>query len=295
MRTYSNDLEMLEYLLVLVHITVWLKAHPLTEPLASELAPLREEWKAAFLLEIQLNENVAEADARALLADFELDALFNAIFNGLMTVTNNDRTSPLIVRFLGNDRPSDVRNPVLGEELERLRTWPPGLATVPSDEVKKQGLALAAFVPKADLVVEAQRKADQELTDFTQLGDRVMFVNHLNAVCNLLHGKVGELMHTPAGASFPSDFRDRVFPAQSRSRAPTIKSEEKTIERLKAQVAKHEGILAGLKQKQDASKKARDDAEKAALEQEAATLTKEAEAMLARAAELQAKLAKPEA
>jgi hypothetical protein len=52
---------------------------------------------------------------------------------------------------------------VLGEELSRLRTWPSGLAKVPSDEVKKYGAALEAFVPKADVVVGAQSDANQEL------------------------------------------------------------------------------------------------------------------------------------
>jgi hypothetical protein len=276
-----------------VHAYVWLKAHPVTEPLAADLVPLRDTWKDILLKEIQLSESVAEAEARVLLADFDLDTLQNAIVNALMTAANNDRSSVLITRFLGKDRASDIRSPVLGEQLDRLRTWPPGLATVPNDEAKKLGLALAAFVPKADLVVEAQRTAEQELTDFTELTERRAFVDSLNATCKGLYGKISELSHTPAGASLPSDFADRCFPAQTRSRRPTIKSEERTIERLKSQLARHESILAGLKEKRDASEKAREDAEQLAIQDEAAALKKEAQEKLAKAATLELKLKKP--
>lgn len=281
---------MMEYLTPIIHLYVWLKAHPVTEALAADVLPLKEEWKATFLKEIVLNEALADADARVLLADFELDILFNAIVNALLTAVNNDRSAPLVMRFLGKDRPADIRSPILGEELDRLRTWPASLATVTSEDVKKYAASLTALVTKCDGAVQLQRSADQTLTDFTELGERKAFVDHLNAKFKLLDGKIGELMHSPEGGSLPADFRDRCFPAQGRSRGPTIKSETRTIERLKAQLARHEGILAELLTKQAASQKARDDAERAALEAEAAELKKDAASKLARIAELEKKL-----
>jgi hypothetical protein len=293
MQTHPPDLETVEYLPVIVHAYVWLKSHPVTEHLAADLIPLKQTWKDILLKEVQLSESVAEAEARILLSDFDLDTLQNAIINALMTAANNDRSSVLITRFLGKDRASEIRAPILGEQLDRLRTWPPGLATVPSEEAKKLGLALAAFVPKADLVVEAQRKAEQEMTDFVELTERRAFVDSLNATCKLLYGKISELMHTPAGASLPSDFADRCFPPQTRSRRPTIKSEERAIERLKSQLARHEAILADLKEKRDASEKAREEAEQAAILSEAEALKKEAQEKLAKATALELKLKKP--
>ena len=294
MRTLPYDLPILDYLAPIVQAIVSLRAHPLTAPLAAEMLPLREEWKAVLLKEVQLQEDIAEGDALVLLADFELDALFNAIVNALKTVAKNnpnaqDQTSS---RFLGSDRPSDVSAPLLGEELSRLRTWPSGLAKVPSVEVKRLGAELDGFVPKADDAVGIQTKANEALANFTQLGERKAFVDHLNAVSKRLYGKVSELMHTPAGASLPPDFPDRCFPPEARARRPTIKGEERVVERLKAQLARHEAILAELKKNDEDSKKAREDAEKDALQSEADALKKEAAEKLARAAELEAKLGK---
>lgn len=287
MRTLPYDLQTFEYLTPIMQASVSLKAHPITAPLAADIAPLQDEWKTVILKEVELQEKVAEADALVLLADFELDALFTAIVNALLTVVNNDRTHPLFVRFLGNDRPSDVRDPILGEELERLRTWPPGLATVSSDEVKKQGAALATFVPKADAAVEAQRKATQELTDFSEIGARKAFVDRLNATSKLVYGKVSELMHTPAGQSLPPDFLERCFPPEARVRHPTIKGEERIIERLENTLARHKATLEKLKKKKEESEAARKAAEKNARKNEADKLKKEAEALLAKAAELE--------
>lgn len=290
MRTWPYDLKTFDYLTPIMQASVSLKAHPLTAPLAADIEPLQDEWKTIILKEVDLQENLAEADALVLLADFELDALFTAIVNALLTFVNNDRTHPVFVRFLGNDRPSDVRDPILGEELERLRTWPPGLATVSSDEVKKQGVALATFVPKADAAVEAQRKANQELTDFTEIGARKAFVDHLNATSKLVYGKLSELMHKPAAASLPSDFPDRCFPPESRARRPTIKGEERTVERLAKRLARHQAILDELKKQAAASKATRKAAEKTAIKNEADKLKKEGEEKLAQAAALEAQL-----
>jgi hypothetical protein len=287
MRTQPYDLPILDYLAPIVQVYVSLKAHPLTAPLAADIAPLQDEWKAVLVKEVDLEEKVAEADALVLLADFELDALFLAIVNALLTLVHNDRTHVHYTRFLGNDRPSDVRDPILGEELERLRSWPPGLATVPSDEVKKQGAALATFVPKADAAVEAQRKATQELTDFTELGARKTLVDHLNATSKLVYGKLSELMHTPAGQVLPPDFLERCFPPESRVRHPTIKGEERIIERLEKNLVRHKAALEKLKKKKEESEAARKAAEKTARKNEADKLKKEAEELLAKAAELE--------
>lgn len=78
-----------------MHAYVWLKAHPVTEALSADLLPLKEEWKVVFLQEIQLNEALTEADARVLLADSDLDSIFNAVVNALLTLVNNDRRARL--------------------------------------------------------------------------------------------------------------------------------------------------------------------------------------------------------
>ena len=55
--------------------------------------------------------------------DARLDQLLTAIVNSVLVVVGNDRSAPLYVRLLGNQRPSDAKRPVLGEQLELMRSW----------------------------------------------------------------------------------------------------------------------------------------------------------------------------
>jgi hypothetical protein len=250
---------------------------------------LRDQWTTVFSTEVKLTEAVAEGEALIRLADDELDILLIAIVNDLMTAVGNDRSAPLYVSFVGKQRPWEIRNPILGDQLETMRPWVATLEASPSPTLKAKAPLLEALIKKADAAIAFAQKAEEALAIFTDLGERKAFVDALNAARGLLHGKLKELAHKN---DLPPDFPDRFYKASPRSRGPTIASEERTIKQLEDQLKKHQTIRDSLKAEQAAGNQAREEAEKAMIEKELQATEKEAAEKLAKAAELKAKLGK---
>jgi len=292
MRTLTYDLTLMELLREWVFTFVTLKSHPLTAFMAVDFEPLRPELLATLNTEIELTEALGEADALVGFTDEELDGRFTAIVNSLMTAVNNNRSATLYVRFLGTDRPADVAEPILSEQLERMRTWVEALGQAPTAELQAHGAALAPIIAKGDNAENTQRTANEAFQNFTEIGQRKTFVDHLNGARKLVFGKIAELVHAHPEMNLPLDFPERFFLRATRARAPTIKSEKRTIERLQTQLKRHEALLVELEARAQKSREAREQAERAEVESTVATLEKEAAEMLAKAAELKEKLLK---
>jgi hypothetical protein len=290
MRTLTIETPLTALLLERVYTFTRLKAHPLTEPLAADFASLHEDWLRTLMLEVEFTETKAAAEAIIDVTDDDLDLLFNAIVNTLLILVDNDRSSALWVRFLGDQRPAEARKPVLGAQLELMRPWVTTLKSTQNPTLSEYSDRLAPLIKKADDAVTAQSAAAERLETFNQIGERKAFVDKLNALRKLTFGRLAELPHKHPEANLTADFAEQFFLRDSRSRGATLASEERVVQRLEEQLKKHRATLDELKAKQEATEKVRANAEQAALREELAALERETAAKLARAAALKAKL-----
>lgn len=250
-----------------------LKAHPLTAQLASDYDALHAAWLKVMEQEIKLAEAVVTAEAMIRFTDARLDQLLTAIINSVLVVVGNDRSAPLYVRLLGKQRPSDAKRPVLGEQLELMRSWVATLSECESPALQRHASELATAIAQADRALLDQQAADRALTTFSESGERKTFIDGFSALRQATHAKLQALIDQEP--SLPEDFAEQFFPSSERTRTPTLAGVEANIRRLESQLAKQRALHKDLLLKREARDKARAEATQRALRAELTVLEKE--------------------
>lgn len=273
MRTLNYSMTLIELLQERAYTDAQLKAHPLTTQLASDYDALHAAWLKVMEQEIKLAEAVVTADAMIRFTDARLDQLLTAIVNSVLVVVGNDRSAPLYVRLLGNQRPSDAKRPVLGEQLELMRSWVGTLGECESPSLQRHASELATAIAHADRALADQQAADRALTAFSESGERKAFIDGFSALRQATHAKLQTLIDQDP--TLPEDFAEQFFPSSERTRTPTLAGVEANIRRLENQLAKQRAIHKDLQAKREARDKARAAATERALRAELSILEKE--------------------
>ena len=265
-----------------------LKAHPLTADLAAGFDALHVAWLKVMEQEIKLAEAVVTAEAMVRFADGRLDQLLTGIVSSVLAAVGNDRTAPLYVRLLGTQRPSDAKRPVLGDQLELMRSWIATLTETDQPALQRHAIDLTVAVAQADRALADQQAAEQALTTFTESGERHDFIESFKALRQATHEKLVQLGDRED--SLPDDFAEQFFQSSERSRTPTIQGIEANIRRLEGQLTKQRAIHHDLTAKRDVRERARADATQRAIRAELAILEKEHAERQTRISTLNAKL-----
>lgn len=290
MKTLFYSQSSLELVQECTYTMARLKAHPLTTSLASDFDKFNGELVKLLTRELELTKNVVLAQAAVDSIDDQLDTLLLILTNDILSAVQNDRKAPLYQHFFGAQNPSNLRKPVLGEQLEIMRTWVPTLTASTHSTLKAHSAPLAKLVASADAAVEALRKAIQEEEDFSQIGDRKTLMDTFNALRKSTYGKLAEIQHTYADQNLPNDFAEHFFLQQSKEPKRSLSTVERTIERLEAQLAKHknvhEQLVAAKKEKEQKEQ------DKIAMLSQIQTLEQEAAQKQSKLAELKAQLNK---
>jgi len=266
-----------------------LRSHRHTKAtLAVEFDAFRPKLDAALAEELALLADKHEADAGIEFADEELDALLDAIATVSLIEAKHDRGAMPYARYFGSQRPSDMKRPLLGGQLETMRSWPPSLKTSANALLQQYGADLEAKIAEADACTEAQTAAAQKLTDFRTIGTRKQLVDDFNALRKSIHGKLGEIQHKhkELGAGWADSF----FRQGSGSERATLKELDRRIGSAEMELAtlkKQREELAG---QEEAAAKAKAEAERAQKLAELSAAKKAAAELAARVAELEASL-----
>jgi hypothetical protein len=287
MRTLDPAMSPMELLEEWLYTFARLDAYELTRPLAVELTPLEEQWNLVLQREIALLRQRTLARALVTAADGDLDQFLEAFNNALLTLVGNDRAAELYRRFFAR-RPSELKRPVLGEQLTTMAGWIGTLEKLESPELAAQGQKLQPLVQKGQAAETALQRAVQELDDFTTLKEHKAFVDRLNATRSRVHGSLNELRHARPELNLPADFAEQFFLRDERSRGPTLASQKKIVERLEKQLERQRETLSRLEG--EAETDAQEAAARAALEQELAKLEEQRREVERREAELRNKL-----
>lgn len=290
MRTLPNGFSLFDLVHENAFTAAQTKAHPLTGALAKEFDDLLTETTKTITRHVELTVSQAGAEAKVMRADEKLNGLVDEVSQVLREVTDNQRRSPLYQRFFGEARPSEVKRPILGTQLELMRDWQPTLNASPVPALKALAAPLATAIKEADMAVEAQRKAERELADFTEIGECKALIDQINAARKATYGKLAELVHKKPEANLPSDFAEQFFLREARWSAPTAADLERSITRTEQQLARLKQQKQELKERQELLLKRQREAEAEAVRADLAAAQKRAAEEQARAAALTARL-----
>jgi hypothetical protein len=251
----------------IIHTRSLLGAYPF---LASEVAAfdaLLAEWLKLLEQELALMREQSDTQSRAIVVDDSFDFLCVAISSTLLAESGGDRKSLAYQRFFGTTPPSRLKRPVLGSQLDTMRTWVPSLTDASSSPaLQEYGKQLGERVIEADAAVAALSEARRKRADF-ELGPRKVFVDKLNAARLGLYGRLAELPHKHPERKLPRDFGHRFFLRDERRGAPTIAEVEQSIFRLRERLQRQEDLLARLLEQEEAEMRLRENAELRAAEE----------------------------
>jgi hypothetical protein len=244
----------------IVYSLAKLEAHPLTAVHGPRFVALLGSWDLVSARERQLTDAITRALARVDGADELLDALVDAVVAALLVASGNKRGGALWKQFLGSKTPAQLKRPILGDELEHVRSWIAWLASSTIAVLKELAARAADVVKNSDDAVEALRNAEDALLVFRLTGERRAWVDEANAVRKSTFGDISKLPHEPAGAGLPVDFGDGFFPHDShKATALTLATAKARIKALQALLDSAKKDLVDL------------EAEEAELKKEAAT------------------------
>jgi hypothetical protein len=265
-----------------------LLAHPATQSLAPSFAELLTELDRIEARANTLVEALAVADAGVDVADYNLDAFFDRFVHMVLTITNNQRNA-FYHRFLLRQSPSRFKRPVLGKQLEAMRSWPDTIQEVNFQQLKDLLPELTQLIKAADEAIAQGRKAEQTLNDFYQIGEMPKLIDRFNALRNDTLGKLNALRHSQTQGRFPTDFAEQFFLRNTR-RSVTLHEVERTIVTLDKELARNQAILEALKAEETAEQQAKEEAERQQTQAEIAEVEQTIRAEEERLAALRAKL-----
>lgn len=220
MRTLPYGFPLPDLIHDLAFANAQLEANSLTVSFAKPFADLATEVKKAVVRQLDLVAAQAVTDAKKVQADVALNRLVDQTRSTLMTLSDGNRDTPLFKRLFGDQPPSRIKRPLLGEQLERQRAWVSPLQAATEPSLSALAPLLTTAIKAADDAIAAGRAADQQLTDFLEVGDCKALVDKANALRKATHGKLAELVHSKPEAHLPADFADQFFLQESRWSAP---------------------------------------------------------------------------
>jgi len=237
-----------------------LLAHPFAAPHAPGFAAILADCAKVATDEVVLEDAVVIAQAKIDASDDALDSLVDALSNALLLENDNNRSAPEYVQYFGKKRPFEIKRPVLGDELETIRSWIPSLKASKSPTIHALGLQAEAYVATADAAVKAKSEADQALRVFRITGPRKHLIDAVNALRKATYGALAQLPHEPQGKTLPVDFADAFF--QHETAKTKTRSIEKVQKRIDAVTAELTALQQELKALEEAAaKKANEEAQ----------------------------------
>ena len=292
MRTIPYSFNSMELVRECVFTLGRLKAHSLTTSMAKDFEDLQASGHKVWTKEMELTTQLALAEAKMLGVDARLDSLLLAITHTLLIAVNNDREAPLYVRIFGSQRPSDVRKPVLGEQLLLMKTWIPILSGSGVSSLKAYETDLTKLVAEGEQAQNEHIKAEEALESFSRIGDFKLWVDSLNALRKVTFGKLSELVHKHPESNLGSEFAESFFLRDRRNEKPSLARIERTIQSLHEQLERQQTLRKEMLAHKEASEKVRVEAEAKQMQHELDALEKAMTEQKAKADELKKKLHK---
>jgi hypothetical protein len=216
-----------------------LQTHPLATTFTSQFDTFQATWQTTDAARTALLITLGKADGAVSAADDTLDDFVDTLDRTLLIAVKNDRKNPLYQLYFGEKLPHELKRPILGEELERVRKFIPSLQGSPVASLVALAPSLVTAVAAADAAVAAKLAAHQALDDFDVTGGKATLIGSFNALRQTVYGQLAALPHANPTAALPTTFADRFFRHTARTGVTAIK----TVADAQAEVAKHQKKL----------------------------------------------------
>lgn len=187
-----------------------LKAEGSMTALTATFESLLGECKKAQETEVGLHEKIIMAEAMVDTCDDRLDRGIDALSSTILKISQGDRSHALYQRYFGLVRPSELKKPILGEELDTVRKWIDSLKSSLYKEVQEVGATLEKVVKEADLAVKEVNSAREQMADFRTTGIRALLFEKVNAARKSTYGELSKRSHDISDKK-SSDFANQFF------------------------------------------------------------------------------------
>ncbi len=272
------------------HTSALLGSYPFLSELSAQFDALYEGWNTLFEEELALLRRQRAAEASVIAVDEALDFLCAAIAATILAESGGDRKTVTYQRYFGTARPSQLKRPVLGNQLDVMRSWIPSLSAADSSAaLREYGQQLAERVVEADAAVIALAEAEREQADF-EIGVRKRFIDDLNATRMRIHGQLAELAHRSTEFKLSRDFARRFFLRGRSSARASINDLERKVLRARERLRRYEEQLARLIEEEERTNNQRQDAEVEAAEAAMEELERQQAVLAAQQAEISERL-----
>lgn len=262
-----------------------LRRHALTAALAAEFAAIRSEIEAAQAEEWTLVAARYEATAAAFFLDEELNAIVDGVSYTLLI--DFERDSPQYREFFHNQRPSDLKKPILGTQLSVMTKWPEALEKYSNEALKKYGVRLGTTLPAALAAANEVETTETALSNFRTMGTRAKLIQKYNALRKAIYGKLGEIQHAH---NLDSGWAESFFRSGSSGERVTLSVLDRRIAAVEATLASLKKQREELAEREESAAKAKADAERAAKKARLEGLRKAQAELEAEAAKLETEL-----
>ncbi|MDI3286455.1 hypothetical protein [Polyangium sp. 15x6] len=221
-----------------------IRRNPYTQALVAEVDAFEPRIEAAIAEERNLLIAEASAAAAVQFADHDLDASVDFVS------VNVDNRSLLGQRLFGHLRPSELKRPVLGGQLDVMKTWPEALAEADKAVLKDHAPVVAARAQAGEEAAKEKKIAAQNLIDFRTIGTRVKLNQDHNKLRKSLFGKLGEIQHEHklgagwAESFFLQDSAEELSPSQLDKKIGAATAELDALKKQREALAAQEAMIA---------------------------------------------------
>lgn len=212
------------------------ESDPIARPHAVRFDQLLEVWWPTYFAALALEDAVLRAGLAITCIDERCDQHVDAFNLALLVVVNQDRRSPHYTLYF-NDKPSRIKRPVLGEELETLRGWLPLLARETEPRLQPFHAVFAQDVADADAALAARMDAEETLRHSRVAGPIARFFDRVERVRDDVYGQIDQyrLQHPELG--LPRNVAGQFFlktpPRELNEQQRQARAEAKAAERAK--------------------------------------------------------------
>ncbi|MDI3283782.1 hypothetical protein QHF83_10830 [Polyangium sp. 15x6] len=178
-----------------------IRRNPLTQALVPDVDAFEPRIEATIAEERNLLEAEASATAVVQFADYDLDDSVDFVS------ANVDKRSLLAQRLFKDLRPSELKRPTLGGQLDIMQTWPEALAEADKAVLRDHAPVVATRAKAGEEAAKEKKTATQNLVNFRTIGTRVKLNQDHNKLRKSLYGKLGEIQHAhKLGAGWAESF-----------------------------------------------------------------------------------------
>lgn len=194
-----------------VHTRTTLQADPLAASLSPPFDGLITEYKQVTSARIDLVVTLFQCTATAFQVDTQLNGVVDDLVRLLTQHVGPDRTAAEWVVFFQNVEPYSFKRPILGAQLDKMKTWPSALAMSTHAEIQALGAKLTPLLAAGDSAAAAIQAAEQARINFDNMGSWRQHIDKSNAARATAYGALLQIPHQNPTAKLPSDYAELFF------------------------------------------------------------------------------------